>query len=551
MFKKKTIYIILAIIIIVGGAGAYWYASSDKTPIYVTETVKRGTLTQTVEATGKVESAERISLNFKTTGRIATMNVDSGDEVRQGQILATLEARALQSRVSDAQAQLDKAKADYDKLLAGASTQDVQVTEDTLEQKKQALIAAQNSLSNLKLKRDTELLNLKETALTTARNQVVAVQGSLQEIDITLANDDARDTLSIQNKDLILKAQTSRQNADDAAADTAQTLAFLTTGDSDQDVSAALEQTKKLIEQTNAALADTLAVLNATITSPDLTETELNTLKANIQNEQTGMGTARTTLQTARANWTNGIASYDTSVSGAQDDVDNAQAAIQVAQSQLGLKTSAPRQFEIDAQKAVIKQAEASVNLAVANLEEAIIRAPLSGIITKKFFEAGEQSSLSSPALEMIGRATLEIEVDIPESDIAKISIGQNAGITLDAFSDEQKFSGTVSFVDPAETNIQDVIYYKVKVQFESDNEQVKPGMTANVTIATATKDDVIFIPFRAVKSTNGDKYVEVLTDDGSPVQKMVTLGVRGDEGVEITSGLSEGEQVITFTPEN
>ncbi|OGF26669.1 hypothetical protein A2477_00840 [Candidatus Falkowbacteria bacterium RIFOXYC2_FULL_47_12] len=550
MFKKKIIYIVSAVLIIAGGAGAYFYTSRNTTPAYVTEAVKRGTLTQSVEATGKVESAERISLNFKTSGRIAAISVDSGDEVRPGQVLATLESRALQSRVSDAQGQLDKAKADYDKLLAGASNQDVQVTQDTLEQKKQDLIAAENSLSSLKQKRDTEILNLKETALTAARNQVVAVQGSLQEIDITLANEDARNTLSLQNKDLIAKALASRRDAGDAATDTAQTLGLLTTADSNTDVLSALEQTKSLIEQTNTALADTFAVLKATITSPDLTETKLNTLKANIQDEQTAMSTARTTLQTARANWTNAIASYDTSVAGAQDDVDNAQAAVQVAQSQLSLKTSAPRQFEIDAQKAVIKQAEASVNLAVANLEEAIIRAPLAGIITKKFFEAGEQSSLTSPVLEMIGRATLEIEVDIPESDIAKISVGQPASITLDAFSDEQKFTGAVSFVDPAETAIQDVIYYKVKVQFESDNEQVKPGMTANVTIVTATKDDVITIPFRAVKSSNGDKYVEVLINNQA-AQKIITLGIRGDEGVEITSGLSEGEQVITFTPEN
>ena len=199
MFKKKIIYIVSAVLIIAGGAGAYFYTSRNTTPAYVTEAVKRGTLTQSVEATGKVESAERISLNFKTSGRIAAISVDSGDEVRPGQVLATLESRALQSRVSDAQGQLDKAKADYDKLLAGASNQDVQVTQDTLEQKKQDLIAAENSLSSLKQKRDTEILNLKEPALTAARNQVVAVWGSLQEIDITLANEDARNTLSIQS----------------------------------------------------------------------------------------------------------------------------------------------------------------------------------------------------------------------------------------------------------------------------------------------------------------------------------------------------------------
>jgi len=74
--------------------------------------------------------------------------------------------------------------------------------------------------------------------------------------------------------------------------------------------------------------------------------------------------------------------------------------------------------------------------------------------------------------------------------------------------------------------------------------------MTANITIVTATTEDVISIPFRAVKSSNGDKYVETLVN-GTSIRRIVTLGIRGDEGVEIISGLSEGEQVITFTPEN
>ena len=73
--------------------------------------------------------------------------------------------------------------------------------------------------------------------------------------------------------------------------------------------------------------------------------------------------------------------------------------------------------------------------------------------------------------------------------------------------------------------------------------------MTANVKIVTAEEENVLFVPFRAVKSKNGDKYIDVLVD-GVPERKIVELGLRGDEGIEILSGVEEGEEAVTFVKE-
>ena len=146
----------------------------------------------------------------------------------------------------------------------------------------------------------------------------------------------------------------------------------------------------------------------------------------------------------------------------------------------------------------------------------------------------------------MIGKSELEIEVDIPESDIAKIKVGQNTEITLDSFGDDKVFRGTVTFIDPAETIIQDVVYYQVKVQFSDGKDNVKPGMTANVIIKTKEKSDVLKVPIRAVKQKNGNKIVQILVDK-KVQEKQVTTGLRGDEFIEIVSGLEPGREVITF----
>ncbi len=551
IFRVRNIIIYLLVIIVVGGFFLWRHSAGKNEAEYITEKVSRGRLAQTVEATGKVESADRIKLNFRVAGRISQILVKVGEQARAGQILARLNAGGLQSKVADARAQIDKEKAAYDELIAGAAEEDIQVSQDTVEQKRKDLEAKQNALDNLLKKKETELQNLKETAITVVNNEVIVAKAAIQEIQDTLENSDAIYSLAIRKPSSLSKANYSKDQAEKEISqlfsEAGELAAF--SSDEDEDVLACLENAKDALNSVKTALDDTFTVLDYTTVSNYLSESELDTLKDNIQSDQSSINTSRTNIQTAKSNWTNKIFYYQEQEASAEDDVAKAEAALKVAESQLALKISPPQLFQINVQKAKITQAEAALSLALANLGDAIIRAPIAGTITKKNFEAGEQTSLSEPVLEMIGKSNLEIEVDIPESDIAKLKTEQKAEITLDAFSEEERFGGTVTFVDPAETVIQEIVYYKVNVQFDEQYEGIKPGMTANVTIFTDSRENVVYIPLRAVKSDNGDDYVEIL-ENGAPVKRVVELGLRGDSGVEALSGLKEGEEVITFVKE-
>lgn len=548
--KLKTFLIIFFVVIIGGGAVYFFLNRGEKQPEYVTAEVAKGTLKQTVEATGKIESAERIGLNFKTTGRIAKVLADVGDKVASGQVLARLEARSLESRVSDARAGLLQEKADYEKLMAGASDKDVQVSQETVNQKRQDLASEENDLESLKIKRDTELLNLRETAVITLKSELVAAETALEKIDKILEDEDAEYTLGVKDIGSVNSLRDKKSAAAGAVAAVSQTASGLSSVSPDSEISGGLDKAAAALDKVLAALSSAMAVLNATITSPSFSTSDLDTFKTAIQTQQTTINTSKTSLQTAKSNWSNKIAYYDDLIKTAENEVKKADTALRVAESQLALKVSPPRSFEIDAQKAQISQAEAALNLALANLEETIIYAPLAGTIVKKNFTLGEQTNLSEPVFEMIGESNLQIKVDIPESDIAKVAIGQEAEITLDAFSDDRIFGGKVIFVDPAETVIQDVVYYKVKAQLDKQYEEIKPGMTANVTIYTAKKEDILFAPARAIKSRDGERYVEVLNNLNQPEKRTVTLGLKGDDGIEILSGLEAGEKVITFVKE-
>ncbi|MEA3464178.1 MAG: HlyD family efflux transporter periplasmic adaptor subunit, partial [Patescibacteria group bacterium] len=183
-------------------------------------------------------------------------------------------------------------------------------------------------------------------------------------------------------------------------------------------------------------------------------------------------------------------------------------------------------------------------------------------------YEIGEQTKATQPVISMLAEDNYEIEVLISETDIAKIKINDEAKITLDAFGENIKFSGKVFFIEPAETVIQDVIYYKVLVEFANDanppagpaaREQrgwrtpsnIKSGMTANVIITTAEKKNVLIMLSRAVIERNGgDKIVRVLVGDAVK-EVPVQIGLRGDEGmVEVLGGVKEGDEVVTFMKE-
>jgi hypothetical protein len=137
------------------------------------------------------------------------------------------------------------------------------------------------------------------------------------------------------------------------------------------------------------------------------------------------------------------------------------------------------------------------------------------------------------------------VEALVPEADIAKVNVGQTATMTLDAFGDSVVFQGTVVAENPDQTKVQDAIYYKTSFQLLANGYDVKPGMTANVTIKTGESKDALFIPTRAVRDQNGVVSVRVL-ENAQPRDVNVQLGLRGDEGkVEVKEGLSVGQQVI------
>ncbi|EKE18459.1 MAG: hypothetical protein ACD_9C00333G0007 [uncultured bacterium] len=256
--------------------------------------------------------------------------------------------------------------------------------------------------------------------------------------------------------------------------------------------------------------------------------------KTTLTAAENALNTAKEALKTAKEQ-------ANLSEITAQNVVNSAKAKIKTVQSE----------FAEDARNAQVAAAQAMYEQAVINLNKATLISPINGIITEVNNKPGEVlgTGVIKETFSRVMSLDMIIQSQVPESDIVKVKLGQHAKITFDALSPEDICYGEIIEIDPASTEVQGVVYYNIKLKMNTVDVRVKPGMSLNIDILTAEKNDVLIIPSRAIKIEENRKYVEVLKVDGVTVEKVyIETGLEGDEGmVEVKSGLRGGEKVVTF----
>lgn len=216
----------------------------------------------------------------------------------------------------------------------------------------------------------------------------------------------------------------------------------------------------------------------------------------------------------------------------------------------LAIKQASARQPDVDAALADIVTAQAALDSAIANYEKTILRAPADGTVTVIDTKVGEISQVGKSVISLQDISNLYLEANVNESSIKNITVGQPVTVTFDAFGTDT-YHATVSSIDPAATITDNVVNYKIKALL-ADTMNIRPGMTANMTILTAEAPNVLVIPDRVITTKDGKSTVDRLTADTSdkatPVE--ITTGLKGDGGlVEVQSGLVEGDRLVWTPP--
>lgn len=209
----------------------------------------------------------------------------------------------------------------------------------------------------------------------------------------------------------------------------------------------------------------------------------------------------------------------------------------------------------IQAQKAQIKQSEASLRTAESNLGYTKIISPVDGVIISKNVEVGETvaSSFQTPELFSVAEdlTEMQIEANVSEADIGNVSVGQEADYTLDGYPNET-FKGHVDQVRLSSTNTSNVVTYTVVISVKNEDLKLKPGMTANVSIVVDKKENILTAINPALKFTPLGKDVKYDTQgiwvlkNNKPTRIDIQTGVYDDSKTEIISNeLKEGDMVI------
>jgi len=189
--------------------------------------------------------------------------------------------------------------------------------------------------------------------------------------------------------------------------------------------------------------------------------------------------------------------------------------------------------------------ARANLESAKLNLEKAVITAPFDGVVADITITEGKEVStatLVTPAISLVDTSEIEMSGFIDEIDIAMVQPGQEANILLDALPDEE-VKGEVAFISLVGTTQVGVVSYDTTITLENPVAELRDGMTATAEVIIERRDDVLFIPNKAIRGTWENPKVLVLVDE-QVEEREITLGLTDGINTEVLSGLEEGEKV-------
>ncbi len=242
-------------------------------------------------------------------------------------------------------------------------------------------------------------------------------------------------------------------------------------------------------------------------------------------------------------------------VRAAQSNVGSAAAQRDAAQAQLDLLLAGSTEEQIQAAEAAVDQARVALDQAWLRLEQVTLTAPMAGAVTSLSLEPGEMVNPGQTVIVLSDLTALEVDVYLDETDVVRVATGQDVQVSLDAFPGVE-MTGEVTYIAPTAQTQTGVVLYPVTVRLTPGDPStgspprvlavagqalpVRAGMTADVEITTASQEDVLIVPLRAVEVEGERSYVQRLAGDQIE-QVAVELGMVTETEVEITGDVAEG----------
>lgn len=518
--KRRTILFILGAVVVgvglgVGAAGFLGIAAPEQTaagretaaiaePVSGTEpaasirtTVIRpaDTAVDRVTAAGNIELVDTAQVVAQVNGYVEDVLVEVGDEVGSGDLLVALERGDLRRAVDQAGLNLTSAELQLENLLADADAAELAAAAAELKSAEENLAEVQNGAS--------------EGELAAARSSAASAWAKYSDL-----RDGASENERIQLAAAVDNARVAMQEAQTEYDKVAWR----------EDVGMTRQAAQ--LQQSTISYESALAAYEEAVAPAS----------------QADLQAALSQAQTAQQQLDDLVAG-PTAV-----NIAAAQAQVAAAQSRLDALLRGADETDVELARLSIEQAQLTLLEARLDLVKADLNAPAAGTVLQVNVDESDRISAGTVAITVADLGQLQLTIDVAEVDIPKISVGQLADISIDAFP-ERVFAGMISGIEPTSNAKEGVIDYPVTVRLIDEAlEGVRPGMTAVATLRSDMADARWLVPTTAVQAYDGETVVLKASDDQMLPVAVVVEGVQGEWTVVRSTQLQGGDAVLGAT---
>jgi len=498
--------------------------------------VERGDIKQELFESGSIEKGENIHLSFKEGGRVSQIIAKEGQKVDKDDVILVLEKKELELGLKEAQAGLVSAIAAMQRFVSGATPEELGLAGGAVQ-------IAQTNLESAE-KNFTKQEKVTNEMLNNAYQGTPAVLGdaysTVKEIEVGVSSISRKYFSSVstpetnsgnRSRDMIIWANQEIEKQKDLSFK--KDVSF-------SEMKSSLEKTRDELTQIVKEMDNLIKLSESSFFRDRFSEADSSSLReyrrlANLKLSEnlSFLGSVNSTQ-----------AQVDSLMNAAESSVSAAKSALNQAQKESLRVGADPQVTDVQLRQAAVDQARARVDLFKKRIEDASLKSPIQGTISKILVNEGEVVSPINPTVILVPEKDLQITLDIYESDVIKMSVGNEALISFVAFPG-QEFKGEVVSINPVGQIKDGAVYYRTVLFLDDYPEEAMVGMTVDVVIKTNERKDVLMIPERAVFREQNQEYVTVIRRRKEE-KRLVELGLRGQARmIEVLSGLEENEKVL------
>jgi HlyD family secretion protein len=505
MFRKKLFWIVAIASVLVVSGGYYYYNSIylqaqepvEEAAIAMAE-ISRGDLVITADGSGSLVPASELALGFRSSGVLAEMLVQVGDEVEASEVVARLDDADAQAQVDQAEISLRQAQLSLAEVTQDANPADLAAAQANLA-------SARADLTKLTSPPDDQELLAAQESLKSAQ----------EALDDLLAGPDP-DAVDVAKADLTLAEMSLRQAQ--AAYD-------------------------KIAWQESVGTTQQAADLWQATTNYDKAKAEYNEVLAGASADE--ISDARSKVAQAQAQLDALLEDPD------PDEITAAEAKVSQAQAQLDDLLTGASAEALETAELSIAQAQLNLESAQRQLENTLLEAPVAGKVMAVDAQVGESVGTSA-IITLADLQEPQILFWVEETDLASAAPGNAVNIVFEALPD-YTFPGSIIQVDPALVTVDGTpaVQARASIDLAAHPVNLLSGMNAEVEIVAGEARDALLVPIQALRELGPDQYaVFVVQPDGEMELRIVEVGLSDFVNAEILSGLELGDVVSIGTEE-